>query len=151
MKIGIPVWGDKISPVLDTASRLLVVETDGGQESSRYEAYLDDPGLLSRCFRIQGLGVDLLICGALSRPFLRRLTASGIHIIPGISGHPEDILEAYFQGELSDSKFLMPGFARNITGHHGRTAVFKEPKRKRIKTRRGHRGKKGCASKVRTS
>jgi len=143
MKIGIPVWGDKISPVLDTASRLLVVETDGDQEASRFEVYLDDPGLLSRCFRIKGLGVDLLLCGALSRPFLRRLTASGIHIIPGISGHPEDVLVAYFQGDLSDSRFLMPGFPRSIAGLHGKTAVFKDPKRKRMKTRRGHRGKKG--------
>ncbi|MFC1821427.1 NifB/NifX family molybdenum-iron cluster-binding protein [Thermodesulfobacteriota bacterium] len=151
MKIGIPVWGDKISPVLDTASRLLVVETDGEQESSRYEAYLDDPGLLSRCFRIKGLGVDLLICGALSRPFLRRLMASGIHIIPGISGHPEDILDAYFQGDLSDSKFLMPGFPRNIAELHGKTALFKEPKGKRMKTRSGHQGRKGFASKNRTS
>ena len=151
MKIGIPVWGDKISPVLDTASRLLVVETDGDRESSRFEAYLDDPGLLSRCFRIQGLGVDLLICGALSRPFLRRLTATGIHIIPGISGHPEDVLKAYFQGDLSDSRFLMPGFARNISGFHGNKAGFKEPKRKPMKARRGHRGRKGRASRDRST
>jgi len=29
MKIGIPIWGDKISPVLDTASRLLVMRPTG--------------------------------------------------------------------------------------------------------------------------
>ena len=145
MKIGIPVWGDKISPVLDTASRLLVVETDGTQESSRFEAFLDDPGLSSRCLRIKGLGVNLLICGALSRPFLRRLTASGIQIIPGKSGHPEDVLRAFLQGELSDSRFVMPGFARGIIGHHGRRQVFKETKRKSIKTRRERRGRKGWA------
>jgi len=120
MKIGIPIWGDKISPVLDTASRLLVVETDGEKESSRFEVYLDNPSLLSRCTRIQGLGVDILICGALTRPFFRRLTASGIHIIPGISGHPEDVLNAYFHGDLSDSRFLMPGFERNIYEQNGK-------------------------------
>ena len=120
MKIGIPIWEDKISPVLDTASRLLVVETDGDRETSRFEAYFDDPGLLNRCYRIKGVGVDLLICGALSRPFLRRLTASGIHIIPGISGHPEDVLEAYFQGDLSNSRFMMPGFAKNFARINGR-------------------------------
>jgi len=53
MKIGIPIWEDKISPVLDTASRLLVIETDGKKESSRYETYLEVRGVSHRCFRIQ--------------------------------------------------------------------------------------------------
>ena len=110
MKIGIPVWGDKMSPVMDTASRLLIVETDGQKEASRFETYLDVQALSRRCFRIQGLGVDTIICGAISRPFLRSLKASGVHIIQGISGHPEDVLEAYLQGNLYDPRFLMPGF-----------------------------------------
>ena len=37
MKIAIPIWeGDKISPVLDTALRLLVVETENKSEVSRF-------------------------------------------------------------------------------------------------------------------
>ncbi len=113
MKIGIPIWEDKISPVFDTASRLLVIETDGKQEFSRYEAYLEVRGIAHRCFRIQGLGVDMLICGAISRPFLEKLMASGIRIIPGISGHPEDVLLAYLQGNIYDAKFMMPGVKRD--------------------------------------
>ncbi|MFH0845152.1 MAG: NifB/NifX family molybdenum-iron cluster-binding protein [Pseudomonadota bacterium] len=63
-----------------------------------------------KCFRVQRLGLDVLICGAISRPFLRRLKDIGIEIIQGISGHPEAILEAYLQGNIYDSRFLMPGF-----------------------------------------
>jgi predicted Fe-Mo cluster-binding NifX family protein len=112
MKIGIPVWEDKISPVMDTACRLLVVEVDGKREASRFETYLDVRGLTDRCFRIQGLGLDTLICGAISRPFCTSLKASGIRIIQGISGHPEDVLDAYLHGNLLDSRFLMPGFLK---------------------------------------
>ena len=112
MKIGIPVWEDKISPVMDTACRLLVVEVDGKREASRFETYLDVRGVTDRCFRIQGLGLDTLICGAISRPFCRGLMASGIKIIQGISGHPEDVLDAYLHGNLLDSRFLMPGFVK---------------------------------------
>jgi predicted Fe-Mo cluster-binding NifX family protein len=112
MKIGIPVWEDKISPVMDTACRLLVVEMEGKREASRFETYLDVRGVTDRCFRIQGLGLDTLICGAISRPFCRSLMASGIKIIQGISGHPEEVLNAYLQGNLMDSRFLMPGFVR---------------------------------------
>ncbi|MBC8463889.1 MAG: NifB/NifX family molybdenum-iron cluster-binding protein [Deltaproteobacteria bacterium] len=112
MKIGIPIWEDKISPVLDTASRLLVVETEGQKESSRFETCLDVRDNVHRCFRIQGLGVDILICGAVSRRLLEKLMALGMQIIPGISGHPEVVLKAYLQGNIDDARFLMPGFKR---------------------------------------
>ena len=116
MKIGIPIWEDKISPVLDTASRLLVIETDGKKESSRFETYLDIQDLSHRCFRIQGIGVDILICGAVSRQLLEKLRALGIQIRPGISGHPEDVLQAYLQGNIDDARFIMPGFKRARAG-----------------------------------
>jgi len=112
MKIGIPIWEDKISPVLDTASRFLVIETDGKKEFSRYETYLEVQGVSHRCFRIKGLGVDILICGAVSRRLLEKLMALEVQIIPGISGPPEDVLRAYLRGNIDDAKFLMPGFKR---------------------------------------
>ncbi len=112
MKIGIPIWEDKISPVLDTASRFLVIETDGKKEFSRYETYLEVQDITHRCFRIQGLGVDILICGAVSRRLLEKLMALGVQIIPGLSGSPEDVLSAYLRGNINDDKFLMPGFKR---------------------------------------
>jgi len=112
MKVAIPIWEDKVSPLLDTASRLLVVDIEGQKVASRYEAFIDVQDLSRRCVRIRGLGIDILICGAISSPFLKMLAASGIDIIQGISGHPEDVLEAYLKGNLSHSKFLMPGFNR---------------------------------------
>ncbi len=110
MRIAVPVWEDKISPVLDAASRLLVVDLEDRRESSRFEIYLDEQDLTRRCFRMKGLGVDILICGALSRPFMRMLDASGIEIIPGITGPTEDVLKSYIHGNLKHSEFKMPGF-----------------------------------------
>ena len=110
MKIAIPIWEDRISPVLDAASRLLIVEVVDQEEASRFETYLENQELTHRCARIRGLGIHTLICGAVSNSFLKMLEASGIDIIPGISGHPEAVLHAYLQGNLYHSKFLMPGF-----------------------------------------
>jgi predicted Fe-Mo cluster-binding NifX family protein len=112
MRIAIPLWEDKVSPVLDTAARLLVIEVENQKEASRFETYLDEEDLSRRCYRIRGLAVDTLICGAISRPFSRMLLASGIDIIPEISGPIDDILEAYLQGNLFHSRFLMPGCKR---------------------------------------
>ena len=97
MKIAIPIWEDKVSPVLDTASRLLIVEIGDQQETSRFEAILDEQDLSRRSLRIQRLDIDILICGAVSRPFLRIL-GGRVNIVSGISGHPEDVLEAHLHG-----------------------------------------------------
>jgi predicted Fe-Mo cluster-binding NifX family protein len=130
MKIAIPIWKDRISPVLDTASRLLIVEVEAQREESRFETYLSEPELPRRCIRIQGLGVDLLICGAISRPYSTLLAASGIDVIQGISGHPEDVLQAYLQGNLFDSRFLMPGVSKNTFLQKGRPSASKKAGKK---------------------
>ena len=113
MRIAIPIWEDKISPVLDTASRFMVVEEVNGREVSRFEIYMDEEDLSRRCLRIQCVGVDTLICGAISRPFLRMLRGYGIAIISEIAGQADDVLVAYFQGNLLHSDFFMPGCRRN--------------------------------------
>ena len=112
MRIAIPLWEDKVSPVLDTAARLLVIEVKNQKEASRFETNMDEEDLSRRCYHIRGLAVDTLICGAISRPFSRMLLASGIDIIPEISGPIDDILDAYLQGNLFHSRFLMPGCKR---------------------------------------
>ena len=109
MKIAIPVWENKVSPVLDTASRLMVVELKEGGPTSRLEIYLDERDLSRRCMRIQDLCVDTLICGAVTRYFSEMLKASGIKLIQGISGQPEAVLNAYLDGTLAHPKYLMPG------------------------------------------
>ncbi len=109
MKIAIPVWENKVSPVLDTASRLMVVELKDEGPMSRFEIYLDERDLSRRCLRIQDLCVDTLICGAVTRHFSELLKASGINLIQGISGQPEAVLNAYLDGTLAHSKYLMPG------------------------------------------
>jgi len=109
MKIAIPVWENKVSPVLDTASRLMVVELNEKGPTSRFEIYLDERDVSRRCLRIQDLCVDTLICGAVTRYFSDLLKASGIELIQGISGQPEAVLNAYLDGTLAHSKYLMPG------------------------------------------
>ena len=113
MKIAIPIWEDRVSPVLDAVSRLLIVEVVGQKEASRFETYLEEQGLSHRCVRIRRLGIHTLICGAVSTSFSRMLQASGIDLIPGISGHPEAVLDAYLHRNLYHSKFSMPGFHRD--------------------------------------
>ncbi|MBA3017173.1 MAG: hypothetical protein KKD12_03290 [Proteobacteria bacterium] len=113
MRIAMPIWNDKVSPVFDTASKLLIIDEKNLNKVSRFETNLNESDLSRRCLRIQGLKINILICGAISRPFLMMLVSSGIKIISGISGLAEDVLNAYLHGSLSNSKYLMPGCKDN--------------------------------------
>ena len=113
MKIAIPIWEDKISPVFDTALRLMVVDIEGKKELSRTVYYIDEQDLLRKCQRIRTLDVDILICGAVSHSFLKILNANGLEVIEEISGRAEEVLEAYLNGEIFNSRFLMPGCGKH--------------------------------------
>jgi predicted Fe-Mo cluster-binding NifX family protein len=142
MRIAIPIWEDKISPVLDTASRLLIVEIEDQNVASRFEIYLDEQDMSRRCFRIRGMDVDILICGAISHHFARMLVGSGIDVIPEISGQTEEVLKAYLQGDLFNSKFLMPGCIRNRPRQENGPSLFKRSCCQRGKTIDPDQGKK---------
>ena len=131
MKIAIPIWEDKVSPVLDTASRLLGVEFEDQEEATRFATFLDEQDISRRCVRICRLGVDTLICGAISRGFSNILEASGIHVVSGISGHPEDVLDAYLSGNLFRSKFFMPGYQTNDYTQHKKKKTEDKGNRKK--------------------
>lgn len=131
MKIAIPVWEEKVSPVFDTASRLRVYQlTDREEKGKRFEALMDDGDFTRRCYRIKGLGVEVLICGAISRHLYGILSSNGVQVIPWISGRVEEVLEAYLDGTLFCRKFLMPGCNwKNLKGTCGyrRKRLKEEP------------------------
>jgi len=122
-KIAIPTWNGRVSPVFDTASRLLVVEVREKGEFARFETDITDNFLPSKTIRLTGLGIDTLICGAISRPLAYMITTAGIKLIPWISGQVEDILQAFLKGTLFDMQFIMPGCAgywgKGPGGRHG--------------------------------
>ena len=109
MRIAVPIWEDKVSPVLDTATKLLITESGTQKKGSRFEVFLIKKDISQRCSFIRKLEIDVLICGAVSRIYSEMLKASDIKIISGISGLAEDVLEAYLNGNLLQPKFLMPG------------------------------------------
>lgn len=120
MRVAIPTWNGRVSPVFDTASRLLVVEVGPEGQYNRYETDISDQSLPSKVMRLTGLAVDTLICGAISRPLASMITAAGIELIPWISGQVEEVLQAFLRGALFTPQFLMPGCAGQWGSGRGR-------------------------------
>ena len=108
-RVAIPVWQGRVSPVFDTAGQLLIADVDGASVVARTQAPLGEAMLPRRARRLTELGVDALVCGAISRPLLGMLTGTGIVVVPWIAGNVDEVLGAYLNGQLRDPRFMMPG------------------------------------------
>jgi predicted Fe-Mo cluster-binding NifX family protein len=104
----------RVSPVFDVAKHLLLVDIENSAEVARWEKLIDGTDLLSRVSYVADLGVELLICGAISRPLKLVLEARGIDVVGQVCGETEQVLEAFLKGGLNDKSFLMPGCQMDI-------------------------------------
>ena len=109
MKIAIPIYNDSVSNVFDFATRLLLVEIENGKEVNRSEVALESQLLPQRTSQLKNLEVDVLVCGAISRVLANMVATSGIQVLPYITGRVDDVLQAYFTGQLVKPEFSMPG------------------------------------------
>jgi len=112
MKVAIPTWCGRISPVLDTAGQLLVVTAQAGQEVQRHEAALSGKDLPDRAKQIADLAPDVLICGAVSRVLEGLLRQRGIPVISHVCGDVEEVIRCHLAGEALYDQFGMPGCRR---------------------------------------
>ena len=109
MKVAIPEWKGRISPVLDAASKILLVEIINHREQQRKESTLVPSNPWTRAQAIRQLGTDVLICGAVSRQLEAALRSTGIQVICNICGPVDAVLLAFCEGRLNDNVFMMPG------------------------------------------
>jgi len=109
MKIAIPIYNNSVSNVFDFAHRLLLVEIENGKEVNRSEVALESQLLPQRAGKLKSLGVSVLVCGAISRVLANMVTASGIEVLPYVTGSIDDVLQAYLTGRLVKPEFSMPG------------------------------------------
>lgn len=123
MRLAIPQWQGRISPVFDVAGSLLLIDLDQGGETNRREVPLGDDTPGGRLRRMADLNIDTLICGAISRPLEIVLLHSGIQVISQICGDVNQVLDAYTKGRIHRGTFVMPGCRgrrRRFRGGRGR-------------------------------
>jgi len=109
MRLAIPQWQDRISPVFDVAGSLLLIDLEQGAEIGRHKVALEEDSIQGRAKCVASLNAKVLICGAISRPLELALVAAGIEVIPQTCGEIEQVVRAYVTGQLHLDTFLMPG------------------------------------------
>ncbi len=122
-----PCWSSRIAPVFDTARDLLVVEAESGRVLSSSEEPLPSGPMGRKAARLADLGVDTLVCGAISRPMREVVASSGIRVISFVSGERDEVIKAWLSGGLDQAAFAMPGCGgrrrARVRGRFGRGDV----------------------------
>lgn len=109
MKIALPLWQGRVSPVFDVARKVLVVVFNGDFEVARREVEIHEKLLPARVTKLTDLHIDTLLCGAISRPFAAMLSAAGIRVISFLAGDADKVLRSFLVGRLDDPGLHMPG------------------------------------------
>ncbi len=108
MTIAVPSFQGRVSPVFDVAARLVLVRLANG-DSERLEVMLVDTEPLAIVRSVADLGVDVLICGAISKPLEAALVQVGVRVVSEVCGSIEEVIQAFHAGNLHESAFQMPG------------------------------------------
>lgn len=119
MRAAVAVWEGRISPVFDVSRRILVLDVEERVIRTRSEEDLADQEPFRKAGRLRELGIETLICGAISRPMFQLLASFGIRVIPFTAGEVEEVIRTWLEGRLPNPRFAMPGFRCRGFGRRG--------------------------------
>ncbi len=81
MRIAIPQWQGRVSPVFDVAANMLIVEVADAREVGRREVAVTATDPAKRAQQVAQLPANVLICGAISWPLELALRSAGVQVI----------------------------------------------------------------------
>lgn len=128
MKTAFTVWNDRIAPLFDVAGKIHVVESEAGDIMEQTRVCLDDPSPALKVRRLADLGVQMLVCGAISRAARNMITAYGIELVAYINGDLDTVIKAWQHDQLRTDVLRMPGcnspFHRGCISSHSPAKEF---------------------------
>lgn len=116
VRIAIPIFMKRISPILDDCTRLLITRTDQKRALDQEELFLDQFTVTERCRLMKRAGVDVIICCGVSDVMYNLLAANHIKTISGIIGKVDQVLAAFLDGSINDPAFQIPACRKDRYG-----------------------------------
>jgi predicted Fe-Mo cluster-binding NifX family protein len=109
MKAALTVWQGRVSPVFDVSREVLVLTIEDGAVGPRSTESIDTPTAAKKIDRLVEMGVETLICGAISEPLHHELTVRGVKVIGFVAGEIAEVVEGFLAGTLPTPLLSMPG------------------------------------------
>lgn len=112
--IAVPVYQERVSPLLDVAKKFAVYEIIAGEIKQKIIADIHSDDEAERFGKLKEIGVSLIIGGAVSSFISELINTKGIRLVSWISGPVDDIIELYLKDELKSVQ------GKNFTCRRGR-------------------------------
>lgn len=117
MRVAVPIWDARISPVFDTASSLRLYLN--GEDPTVTGVDVALPSDSVEKVRIIAQAADIVICGAVSGRMERELVARGVTLHPWVMGEVDDVMDMWRCGRIGECEQTMPGCGRRRQGRRG--------------------------------
>lgn len=109
VRLAIPQYQGRVSPVFDAAGSVLLIDLENGRELRRESQGLHQKDWLARAGEFLSLAPDVLICGAISAPLETLLISSGVQVMGFLCGPVDEVVAAFLKRNLAKGDFSMPG------------------------------------------
>lgn len=106
MTAAVTVWNQRVAPVFDTAQRIVLLDTGSGENVGSLNIALFS--LHEKILKMQEHGVEILVCGAISKEASRHLTDMGIRLYACVAGELEEVVSALLSGALERHALRIP-------------------------------------------
>ena len=112
MKVAIPVFKGRISPVFDWSRDLLLLDIEAGEEGVRREISLEGLAPLQRVEQLVAQHVELLVCGGIGELLLSAIESRGIRVYAWVAGSLDEVLGDILSYGSPRPQLVMPGCRR---------------------------------------
>ena len=109
MLLAVPTHHERVAPAFDFCHTVGFWRLDGQgfKKIAERKCTAADPD--EKAARLQAMGTEVLLCGAISTALEANLAARGIKVHSGISGAAVEVVAAFACGALNDLRFQLPG------------------------------------------
>jgi len=109
MLLAVPEFQGRVSPTFDFCHRVALWKLDDRGFRCAGHKRCRDLGPRERASRLQAMGVEVLLCGAIGQDLEEDIRVRGITVVSGIAGEVAEVVAAYRCQALNEPRFRMPG------------------------------------------
>ena len=109
MLVAVPTFHGRVAPTFDFCHRVTFWRLDeqGVRKIADRQCKPLEPE--EKAAKLQALGTELLVCGAIGCALETNLKSRGIKVLSGIAGEVPEVMAALACGALNDARFQLPG------------------------------------------
>lgn len=104
---------DRIAPVFDVAGKLCLVDVANGNIVDKSIKTFSEKSITQKALQLSEWDVDVLVCGAISKPVSDLVVSYNIEVISFIAGKLDEIVKVWAGGKLDSNRYAMPGCCGN--------------------------------------